>query len=334
MIRITLVFCLVFLFMWTMLPAQTDDKVQSGVDSLTVSLIDSLPAAEINVPVSGNTGASSENIMEPPDIRQIVSISKIIWSLIFLVTGYFTLRILERILSLLAERWDKYRLLFKSVIPIIKIFGWIFIIFVIIAGIFQPPMATVFAFTASVGVAIGFASQDILKNIFGGITILFDRPFKVGDKIESGKYYGEVVEIGLRSTRIVTPEDSLVSIPNGELMNQSVSNANAGESNCQVVAEVYLPVDINTQEVRELATEAVKVSRYVYLNKPIVVLFSHEVREKEEYLKMKIKAYVLDIRDENKFKSDVVELVIRELVYKEILKSSRNNQNSIAAGMK
>jgi small-conductance mechanosensitive channel len=320
--------------MWTILPAQPGDNFQSGIDSLSGGFVDSLPAAKINVPEAGNTGKSSQDIMQPPDIRQIISIPKIIWSLIFIATGYFFLQIFERIIKLLAERQTKYRLVIKSIIPIVKIFGWIFIIFVIVAGIFQPPMATVFAFAASIGVAVGFASQDILKNIFGGITILFDRPFKVGDKIESGKYYGEVVEIGLRSTRIVTPDDSRVSIPNGELMNQSVSNANSGESNCQVVAEVYLPVYVNTYEVRELATEAVKVSRYVYLNKPITVHFSHEVREKEEYLKMKIKAYVLDIRDEFKFKSDIVELVIRELVYKEILNPGRNHQNSIEAGMK
>jgi small-conductance mechanosensitive channel len=271
------------------------------------------------VRINGLQNLNSRNAMQPPDIRDLISIPKIIWSLIFLVVGYFVIQILERVINLLAERSTKYRLMIKSIIPVIKIFGWIFIIFIIVAGIFQPPMATILAFSASIGVAVGFASQDILKNIFGGITILFDRPFKVGDKIESGHYYGEVVEIGLRSTRIVTPDDSLVTIPNGELMNQSVANANSGEPNCQVVAEIYLPVHVNTSLIREMTVEAVKVSRYVYLNKPITVLFSHEVKEKSAFLKMKIKAYVLDIRDEFKFKSDIVELVVRELVSREIL---------------
>ncbi|MCB0314052.1 MAG: mechanosensitive ion channel, partial [Calditrichaeota bacterium] len=53
--------------------------------------------------------------------------------------------------------------------------------------------------------AIGFAAQDILKNIFGGLMLLLDRPFQVGDKIEAGGHYGEVVQIGLRTVRIVTP---------------------------------------------------------------------------------------------------------------------------------
>lgn len=103
--------------------------------------------------------------------------------------------------------------------------------------------------------------------------IIFDRPFQVGDKIEIEDYYGEVIKIGLRSTRIVTPDDSMVTIPNGDLMSKPVSNSNSGEPNCQVVAELYLPINIDTEKVRQIALEAAQVSRYVYLNKPIVILF-------------------------------------------------------------
>jgi small-conductance mechanosensitive channel len=322
MIRRSIIYFVLFLYVQIPVAANPDEYSQTVLNSPVAQTVDTLLPKNTDTDNAGKKGGSgtTENIMIPPDIREIVSIPKIIWSLVFLIAGYFILQILERIINLVAERQAKYRLSIKSVIPIIKIFGWIFIFFVIIAGIFQPPMATIFAFAASIGVAIGFASQDILKNIFGGITILFDQPFKVGDKIESGNYYGEVIEIGLRSTRIITPDDSKVSIPNGELMNQSVSNANSGESNCQVAAEIFLPVGINTQEVREIATEAVKVSKYVYLNKPITVLFSHIIHEEREYLKMTIKAYVLDIRDEFKFKSDIVELVLDELGSKGIIK--------------
>ena len=56
---------------------------------------------------------------------------------------------------------------------------------------------------------------------------------------------GEVTAIGLRSVRLVTPDDSLVSVPNSDIVNQAVSNSNSGEFNCQVVAELYLPVRNN-----------------------------------------------------------------------------------------
>jgi MscS family membrane protein len=193
------------------------------------------------------------------------------------------------------------------------------ILYLVINGIFKPPAQTLIAILASLGIALGFASQDIFKNIFGGIMIIFDRPFQVGDKIEIGNYYGEVIKIGLRSTRIVTPDDSMVSIPNGDLMSKSVSNSNSGEPNCQVVAELYLPIDIDTELARQIALEAAQVSRYVYLNKPIVVLFFNEVKEDRSFLKMRLKAYVMDIRHEFSFKSDMTEVVMRELIKKKII---------------
>ncbi|MEO9485281.1 MAG: mechanosensitive ion channel family protein [Ekhidna sp.] len=255
----------------------------------------------------------------PPDISELISFSKIFWSIIFLIVGYLFIRFFARVLGIFAERSTNYRIRIKSFIPVVKILGWASLTFLIVAGIFQPPASTILAFSASIGVAVGFAAQDIIKNIFGGVMILFDRPFKVGDKIEIGDHYGEVVEIGLRSTRIVTPDDSLVTIPNGEVVSHSVSNANAGEPNCQVTTEIYLPINADIALSRSIALQAAKVSRYAYLNKPIIVIFNNEYQMQNSLLKMKIKAYVLDIRDEFKFKSEVTELVVKKLLEAKII---------------
>lgn len=313
----------IFLLLGRTTYGQVDSVLSSAAD--TTASVNALPPwqSELNQDSLSQTKAfkspSEKLTVETPDIGNLFSGYKIFWTFVFLVAGYFVIRFLSFVLNVLAERSAKYRITFKGAIPLVKIFGWILITFVIIAGIFRPPTATILPFSASIGVAVGFASQDLLKNIFGGIIILFDRPFKSGDKIEMGKYYGEVVEIGLRSTRIVTPDDSLVTIPNSEIMNSSVSNANSGEANCQVVAEIYLPIDVDTIQVRGIAIQAATVSKYVYLNKPITVLFFHEVKELRSYLKMRLKAYVMDIRDEFKFKSDMTELVIRELVAEGIM---------------
>lgn len=260
-----------------------------------------------------------------PNIRKIFSFGKIFWSIILLIIGYIVINLLTKILQSFAERSTKKRYLFKSIVPFIKIFGWSFVIFILIAGVFRPPFETIIAVMASVGIAVGFASQDILKNIFGGIMIVFDRPFQVGDKIEVGDYYGEVVEIGLRSTRIVTKDDSLVSVPNSEVVNTAVSNANSGESNCQVVAEIWLPIDVDTTAARKIAIETAQVSKYVYLNKPIVIIFVNEVKERRSYLKMRIKAYVSDTRNEFPFMSDMTEIVIKELLAQKIIKKEDLN---------
>lgn len=276
-------------------------------------------AIEGSVQQMDSVATSAKDDYKPPKLVELISFGKVFWTVIFIVVGYLLIRFAGGLLERIAERSTKYRIAIKGLVPVVKIGGWIFVIFVIIAGIFQPQIATVLAVTASVGIAVGFAAQDILKNVFGGVMILFDRPFQVGDKIEIGDYYGEVVQIGLRSTRIVTPDDSLVSIPNGELMNKSVSNSNAGEANCQVVAEIYLPLHVDTHKVRAIALESARVSKYVFLNKPVVVLFFNEVKERRSYLKMRLKAYVADIRYEFAFKSDMTEIVVRELIKEKLI---------------
>ena len=254
-----------------------------------------------------------------PNIEWNVSASKIIWSLIIFLIALFVIRYLSRIFETIGEKWTNLRLVIKRIIPIFRISIWTFVIYIIIAGIIAPPIETLIAVTASAGIAIGFASQDILKNIFGGIMILFDRPFQVGDKIQVGEHYGEVVQIGLRTVRVVTPDDSLVSIPNSEIVNESVSNSNSGEFNCQVVSEFYLPTNIDLIRLKKIAYRAAAVSRYVYLKKPIAVILKNEIHEGQSLLKMRLKAYVLDLRYEFAFASEMTEFVIQQLLKEEMI---------------
>jgi small-conductance mechanosensitive channel len=256
-----------------------------------------------------------------PDISWSLSAGKIFWSLLIFIIALIVIKFISQVLEALAEKNAKMRLLVKRLIPLIQITGWTIVFYIIIAGVLSPPIETLIAVTASVGIAVGFASQDILKNIFGGIMILFDRPFQVGDKIQVGTYYGEVVQIGLRTVRIVTPDDSLVSIPNGEIVNQSVSNSNTGESNCQVVSEFFLPVDIDLKQTRKIALHTAAISRYVFLNKPIAVMFKNEIHQGRSMLKMRLKAYVLDTRYEFPFASEMTEIFIPELIQQGIIRA-------------
>ncbi len=77
------------------------------------------------------------------------------------------------------------------------------------------------------GLAVALAAQDLLKNLFGSITVLTDRPFRVGDWIKVGDVEGVVEEIGFRSTRVRTFYASLVTLPNARLIDASVDNYGA-----------------------------------------------------------------------------------------------------------
>jgi small-conductance mechanosensitive channel len=247
------------------------------------------------------------------EIQDILTGSNILMALAALVALWFGLRFVSGILNTLAERFHSRRLLIKRTIPVVKVVGWAVGLYVIIAGIFQPPIETIITVSASVGIAVGFASQDILKNIFGGIMIILDKPFQVGDKIAVDAHYGEVIEIGLRSTRLVTDDDSVVTVPNAELMNKAVSNSNSSALDCQVVAEIHLPGDTDLDAVLPVCRRAAATSRYVYLKKPIAVHAYHETIGPRSLTKLRVKAYVLDIRHEFQFRSDMTERILAEL---------------------
>ncbi|MBF0353162.1 MAG: mechanosensitive ion channel [SAR324 cluster bacterium] len=248
-----------------------------------------------------------------PQIEWSLTFGRVTWSILFLGMAYYAIKYTTRLLEASAEKWPNARLALKRWVPVIRVMGWIFCIYLIIAGVLAPPIETILTMTASAGIALGFASQDILKNVFGGIMILMDRPFFSGDKIQVGNHYGEVTQIGLRTVRIVTADDSVVSIPNGDIVNQPVSNSNSGESNCQVVAEFYLPPDIDFTRVKRMAYRAAVTSRYAYLNKPVYIVFKNEMYERRSMIKMRLKAYVLDIRYEVAFASEMTEIVMFEL---------------------
>ena len=74
------------------------------------------------------------------------------------------------------------------------------------------------------GVAFAFAAKDTLENFFGSVTVIIDRPFQIGDWVQVGDIEGTVEELGFRSTRIRTFYNSLVTIPNGNLVKDVVDN--------------------------------------------------------------------------------------------------------------
>ena len=91
----------------------------------------------------------------------------------------------------------------------------------------DKPMTSVIAGLGVGGLAIGLASQDMVKNFFGSVMILSDHPFEMNDFIEAGGFSGTVESVGFRSTRLRTLDGHVVTIPNGGLANESIKNISA-----------------------------------------------------------------------------------------------------------
>jgi len=114
------------------------------------------------------------------------------------------------------------------------------------------------------GVAVALAAKETLSNFFGGVTVLLDQPYKVGDYIvlDSGER-GEVVEIGLRSTRILTRDDVQISIPNAIITNTKVINESAPEPRFRVRIKVGVAYGSDVDQVEEILLNVARNNPHV-----------------------------------------------------------------------
>ena len=114
-----------------------------------------------------------------------------------------------------------------QLIPLVKQTANVFVVLVGALFVLSNLDVDVGALIAGLGIgglAVALAAQDTIKNLLGGITVLADRPFQVGDWIVVGDVEGTVEKIGFRSMRIRTFKDSLVTVPNGQLTDHVVDN--------------------------------------------------------------------------------------------------------------
>jgi len=88
----------------------------------------------------------------------------------------------------------------------------------------HKPITSIIAGLGIGGLAIGLAAQDTIKNFFGSLSLLADKPFELGDRVNTNGVDGMVEAVGLRSTRIRTLTGHLVTIPNGDLANRTIEN--------------------------------------------------------------------------------------------------------------
>lgn len=121
------------------------------------------------------------------------------------------------------------------------------------ANYFGLSVTAVFASAGIAGLAIAMAARETLANFFGGISLLLDKPFTTGNYIilDSGER-GEVVDIGLRSTRILTRDEILICIPNSVITNVKVVNESAPAPRFRVRIKIGVAYGTDVEQVEEI----------------------------------------------------------------------------------
>jgi small-conductance mechanosensitive channel len=240
----------------------------------------------------------------------IIDTGTIISSTLVIFIAYLLVRVITFILVLISERSGQYRITVKMVIPLLKFSIYGIAVYYILVNILKWESSQLILFGGLLGAAIGFGLKDLFADVIGGIVITLEKPYQVGDKIRMGDYYGEVSDVGIRATKLVTPDDNLVSAPNYLVFTQAVASANAGAPEMMVVIDVFIDPDSDTVLAMKILKESVMTSKYVYVSRkrPFTVL----LKDFPFYRRLRAKAYVNDLRYEFEFESEVTRRAWKE----------------------
>jgi MscS family membrane protein len=177
-------------------------------------------------------------------------------SLLVLIWAFAINRVILRVMEEIIGHWRQAG---REGSEIIGLVGNVTRIVVLAGGAFlllsvwKINITPLLASAGIAGVAVALAAKETLSNFFGGVTVLLDQPYKMGDYIvlDSGER-GEVVDVGLRSTRILTRDDVQISIPNAIITNTKVINESAPEPRFRVRIKVGVAYGTDVDQVEEV----------------------------------------------------------------------------------
>ncbi len=249
--------------------------------------------------------SGSAAIQDLSDIGQMVNWGGVGSSVVLIIASWLLIKFVDNVVEELSVAFTDKRLLIQRINAFFHFFVYIAVVVGVILLSFDFSPQVLALIGGGVAVSVGFATRDLLASLVGGIVIVFDRPFQVGDRVNLGGQYGDVLAIGMRSVKLRTLDDSVVTVPNNLFFTEVSSSANFGVLDMQIDTDFYIGVDQDATLAARLVREAAVISRYVHLPKPLMVNVEEVQLNSMIALRIRLKAYVLDTLYEKRFTTDV-----------------------------
>lgn len=251
------------------------------------------------------------------NVLQYLSVGKILFVTALILGAWVLLKWMRGFLDRLEKVNPRLRFMLRQVEPPLRIAIW-FAALLISSEILAPSRNAFLAALGSAALAIGLGLQDLIKNLIGGMVVVVDRPFQTGDRIKLTDAYGEVKQIGLRSTKVYTDDGRLVTIPNSDVLTKLIFNANAGVAESVVHAELVLPPEADADKAMDICREVAVCCPYTHLSRQIDVDMTQD--ERRPYITLlSVKAYVYDHRFESAMKTDILRRARHEFMVQGIV---------------
>jgi small-conductance mechanosensitive channel len=135
----------------------------------------------------------------------------------------------------------------------------------------------------ALGIGISLSLQNIITNLFAGLIVLIERPIKVGDYVQVGDTTGEVTDISLRATTIVTPQNTAVIVPNSEFISSRVINLSFRDSIVRLTIPISIDRDEDPEKLIALVSEIAEKEPGILKDRPIQVLLDSFGKEGQKF---------------------------------------------------
>lgn len=243
-----------------------------------------------------------------PDFGQLahyIRWSGVAFSMPLIAGALLLLRLVENIAARFGDRFTNRRPLIQKFESILRFAVYLVTVAVCIGLSIRLDPTALTVIGGALAFAVGFAMRDLVAAFIAGITIMFDRPFQVGDRVEYAGQYGDILKIGLRSVRMNTLDHNIITIPNNKVLTDVTSSSNYGALEMQVAMDFYIGIDQNVERAMDLLREACLTSPYVFLEQPIPILAKQVLLQNYVAVHLKARPYVFDCKYEKAFETDV-----------------------------
>lgn len=191
-----------------------------------------------------------------------------------LIVGFILIKAITKILQKSSINSKVDKTVYGFLLGLIKFMLYTAYV-IILFGILGVPVTSFIAMFSAIGLAIALALQGNLANFAGALVILFFKPFRIGDFIETGNEIGTVQEIQLLFTYISTPDNRRIIVPNSDLVNNRVINYTA-EKNRRIDLVYSAGYQDDVDQVIKVLTDVVEKNDLILLEPvPVIRLVNH-----------------------------------------------------------
>jgi small-conductance mechanosensitive channel len=133
-----------------------------------------------------------------------------------------------------------------------------FIAFLMILSVLEIDITPLLAAAGIIGLAVALAAQDLISNFFGGAVIAVDKPFKLHDRIQIDQYFGDIIHVGPRSTRMKTLDNQIITIPNAKVIDSFVINYAMPDTRLKVRFPIGVSYGSDVEKVKEVLLDVAR----------------------------------------------------------------------------